>query len=455
MREIRSFLLVIALLVGSMATAYALTISGAYMRGTGTTGAAAEVIPPDVTCGDTPPTSSFSSCGDRVAWYPNIYPRGVLYNGKTYVIFQGNPDVRHHDPYVMAYTHGVGWSAAVKVDDNQISDHKDAHGNPAIIMADDHYLHAFYGAHQTCLQHSKANATESIAAWTEQSCIGSNYTYPQVHKTSSGRIWIFIRNQGDNRDEILFYSDDNGSTWSNASAEFVLDADPLRASGVTSDGLFYGFSNIDSSDKLHVVFSWFKGFSGPPSWNTFPREDVYYIWRDTDGTWKDITGATVTIPVTPTTAPSYQVFDSASGDIDIARPEIDSTGKVYITFTDENKTKVKTAHYESGSWVIADVVAITNADDSTPATYVDASDNLHVFARTSSRVIAEYKSTDGGNTFSLVGTTFTLSDTTQQLYELVTLNNSHANLRFMFIGFKGGSQEASDIYGYGDSGFVF
>ena len=193
----------------------------------------------------------------------------AYFNGVTYISYMGNND----NPYIITYTHATGlYSAPVQIGVNPLIN-GNGHGQPAILIDSDGYIHCMFGAHVSAIQYSKSDNPEDISAWTVMGS-PSTGTYPQLFQFSSGRIYMFYRYSFAGSYYWGYkYSDNGGTNWSANNGIFIDFA--------------YGFPEKGVGDIIHLPF-----VAGTSDAN---RKNIYYIYFD--GTnWYDIDDNVVAVP---------------------------------------------------------------------------------------------------------------------------------------------------------------
>lgn len=141
---------------------------------------------------------------------------------KTFISWGGFQE----DNYVQEYDHRRDiWSAPVRVAGGD----NDSHNYPTMVQADDGHLLVFRGLHNRELWVARSPRPHSIeGTWTDTIIPeGLGATYPMPVKTSSGAIFVFIRETAgdfddnyptDTRPMKYVRSVDNGSTWQSSAA---------------------------------------------------------------------------------------------------------------------------------------------------------------------------------------------------------------------------------------------
>jgi hypothetical protein len=314
--------------------------------------------------------------------YPPFYnnviaPHAVVADDKVFCAFQ---DTRGR-PVVMAYDIVVKrWSKPVTASNFGLG--KDAHGNPSICLDRNGYIHIFYGCHGRAMRHTKSMGPYDITAWHEQSEPTKRATYPQSIRMADDCIILFYRAGGHMEPWTLQTSSDNGTTWSSGRKiiEMRLEPiDPLAAAYAAivpgAEGrtvhCFWVHKDDNASrvrdDKKHPWRTLkYKGLH-----EAVYRYNQYYIRRDADGTWRNIEGLNVKLPVTKAYADEHcLVFDSGDEFTNIARPIVNADNRPYAVFKygvgDWKKGgavvmpwSLKYAAYDSGTWNVTDNVPST------------------------------------------------------------------------------------------------
>ncbi len=382
---------------------------------------------------------------------PINIPIAQYYNGKTYIIFQSYID----DPYIITYTHATDtWSAPVKVGETHLAT-GDAHGQPAMLIDSNGYIHVVWGTHGGTFQYSKSTNPEDISSWAAQSDLWDG-TYPQLLQFSDGTIYMFYRNAGGTGWEHRT-SSDSGANWSS----------------LTTVQLGFGYCVFKKGigDTIHgLIFTY-------PGTTNVDRHNIYYILYS-GGQWKNIKAENQTLPVTYLN--DILVYDS--GVLYTPGPNIcfDSTNKPYIIFTEGTDFigtySYKFTKYVGSSWVVYSLGVSTNywrdsfvSMDCVSPTHFDAYvitggleapvgwDVLTQGVPVSlGGNVEKWSSTDGGVTWAKIET---ITSGHQYLDPVVVINH-HANAKVFFAQYQGNVNRL--LNGgwnnrgclYGDGGFI-
>lgn len=213
-----------------------------------------------------------------------IHPASVQVGSVTYIAYQG----RGFDPYVAGYDGATGrWTGPVRVGTNKLA--LDAHGAPAIWADASGRLHVMYGSHFTAMSCAIATDPRSISSWIDVPGPSGNGTYPQPVKLP-GKLLLFYRQGGSDYFGWVFrVSHDGGSTWDDGYSTVL-------AGGTTG---WYAHFDPGAGGIVHCAFTRYDAGAT----DTFlGRRNVYYIWRDPAGIWRNLAGSPVTMPVTQASA---------------------------------------------------------------------------------------------------------------------------------------------------------
>ncbi|WP_232344172.1 BNR-4 repeat-containing protein [Actinoplanes awajinensis] len=151
--------------------------------------------------------------------------------GKTFISWGGFQE----DNYVQEYDHLLAvWSAPVRVAGGD----NDSHNYPTLIQADDGHLLVFRGLHNRELWVARSPAPHSIAGtWTDTIIpAGLGATYPMPVKTSTGDIFVFIRETAGDFDPA-----------------FPTDTRPMKYVRSTDDGLSWQSSTALTGDRWCIA----------------------------------------------------------------------------------------------------------------------------------------------------------------------------------------------------------
>ena len=346
--------------------------------------------------------------GGVEAVYENyIHPQAIYHNDKVILAYQGE----NQDIYVLACSKDGTIEGPYFAADNPLTN--DCHGCPVIWVDSDGYYHIAYGSHASAQKHVKSVNPEDISSWESLSDITSYATYPQIIELD-GTLYIFYRAGGHTDNWVYRTSADGGYTWSEETV--VIDS--------TDENVWYVSFRKGKDGRIHVAWVW-KDESNllgtdEPEW--YQRYNVYYMFRDHDGTWKNIEGVTLTLPITKDTADTYCLVyrtDNMSPLKHCNSPTVSATegGKPFIVFVFGDlyggwNYEIKCAKWNGSSW---DIVTVTQTPcyASSPEINAIDDDNIEIFTPAGGVFcgqrnelarggqIEKWVSHDGGSTFSL------------------------------------------------------
>jgi hypothetical protein len=232
-----------------------------------------------------------------------INPKGVYYNGNTYIVYNDYDDnlrkIAKYDHADRTWTTAT-WTQTLFTDGLYNDDGRDyAHSAPTVLIDSDGYINIVYtGYKNNKVYFIKSTNPEDISSWGSEVLVetltGGDYgSYPILFEINSTLVYFYRSgNSSGNRTISRAISNDGGTTWSN-----IID--------ITQEYPYFQIRK-DHNDRIHI------------SWHIRPgtsNENIYYVYSDditsASPTWKTADGTTVTIPLISTDA---LVFDSYSWD---------------------------------------------------------------------------------------------------------------------------------------------
>jgi len=276
--------------------------------------------------------------------YPPFYssviaPHAVVVERKVFCAFQ---DTKGR-PVVMAYdTAEKSWAGPVHASDFGLG--KDAHGNPSICIDQQGYIHIFHGCHGGQMRYARSRNRLDIGEWRQQPAPTPRATYPQSMLMADGSIFIFYRAGGHMSPWTFRLSSDGGRTWSDGGKIIEMrlaPPDPLAAA-------YCSFHPGRAGKTVHCFWvhkddnaARVRGEKKHP-WRPLKhkglheavyRYNMYYVRRDADGTWRNVSGNPAELPVSKAFADEHcLVFDSGDEFTNIGMPMVDSANRPYVRF---------------------------------------------------------------------------------------------------------------------------
>jgi hypothetical protein len=249
------------------------------------------------------------------------HPSGEFFEGTTYIAYQGP----HEDPYVCSYHHATKqWSGPEKAGINLMGREQDAvtregrvdnHGRPAMIIDARGYIHLAFGGHggSSSLGDNQRGAAGKgkqthvvskrpldITEWEFLDNISPFGTYSQWVKMDNGDLYLFFRHGSHQSDWVYQKSTDDGRTFTPPIS--VLKSKPHTGYEGPHDAWYAWFAEgldntITASYVYHLCDKSGRGKHTPARYN------CYYMMMNTkDGSWQNIQGEALAIPVTKESA---------------------------------------------------------------------------------------------------------------------------------------------------------
>ena len=348
------------------------------------------------------------NCAREGVFGPHGFPQAIYHNDKVILAYQGP----NQDIYVLSCSRDGTIDGPYFVVDNPLTN--DSHGVPVIWVDADGYYHIAYGAHDyNPLKHVRSANPDDISSWVSLDNITDYATYPQVIELD-GTLYLFYRAGGHRDDWVYRTSTDGGYTWSGETV--VIDS--------TLENVWYVSFRKGKDGRIHVAWVWKDEQNSlgtdEPEW--YQRYNVYYMYRDHDGSWKNIEGETLTLPITKDIADTYCLVyrtDNMSPLKHCGVGGVDATpsGVPFIVFTFGDlyggwNYEIKCARWNGSSW---DIISITPTPSYASAAEINVIDNetIEIFAPgggvfcgqrndlVRGGQIEKWVSHDGGLTFSL------------------------------------------------------
>lgn len=231
------------------------------------------------------------------------------------------------------------------------------------------------------MRHTRSIEPYDITSWREQPAPTSRATYPQSALMVNNDIYLFYRAGGHKEPWSLRISRDKGQSWSEP--EKIIEMrlappDPQAAAYCSfhpgSDGKTVHCFWVHKDDNAARVkgnrkHPW-RPLKYPGLHEAVYRYNMYYIYRDAEGVWRNIARDKAKLPVSKAFADKKcVVFDSGDEFTNIGFPAVDSNNRPYVRFrygvgdwTKSQKIIVpwryKFAHYDYdlSKWHVTDEV---------------------------------------------------------------------------------------------------
>lgn len=276
-----------------------------------------------------------------------LHPAAVSRGGVTFLAFQGVG----FDAYVATRDESTGeWAGPYRIGGNSLR--LDAHGAPALYFDAAGYAHAFFGGHNTAMQHRRSSAPGSVSSWTSLASPGTG-TYPQVLDQSGDDVLLLYRRLGS--DWVYRHSADDAATFGPEVA--VLDAD--------AGAQWYASAFAGAGDRVHLAFSWLD-MDLINAGSLFVRRNLYYASREPTGAWRGADGTVLSLPITLAEADAHcRIVDAGSLFVnEMSVRETDAGDPVLLYLLGEGSGPGAYTwmfkRYQAGAWTSS--VPITTTD---------------------------------------------------------------------------------------------
>jgi len=295
----------------------------------------------------------FAENGTDDPLYTASYPRAVYYNGKTYMVYQGDAG---YDPYIICYDHATDTvSDPVRVGTNPLS--SDYHGVPVILIDDTGHIHVFYGAHHGNLKYVRSDNPEDITAWTARGDPTGGCSYPNVIP-DNGDIHLLYRHITGTLGNLAYrLSGDNGATWG---AENII----IETNIAASDGIYAYMAQLDGT-KLHIVWRYYTLLAG--------HQDVFHAYLElADGNMYSMDGTNMGPSITKAEADANcLVVDSGVWGTASMAQRIDGDGYPYIIYNIQTAAArdYRFTRWNGAAWVASETIAETD-EANNPADFI-------------------------------------------------------------------------------------
>ena len=332
---------------------------------------------------------------------------GILYhNNKTYVFYLGSD----FDEYGVVYDHVTQtWGNHVWIADGHTPD--DTHNYISAGIDSNGYIYVFYGCHNTPLYYKKSTNPENISAWSAETSIDSDATYPKVVIDSNDNIYVFARSVGHSTLE-MHKSTDSGGNFTTTT---------LINSG-SNDRWVYagriGLGNETPNNSIHIM--WGTRYGGTSDTSIF-KNISYMASYDSGTTWKKASGTTYTLPATIATADvvygGADVLSSGVGIDENNTPHLFYIKEAGGTYWEE--LDIYRANWNGTGW--ENTVLSGNNYSSHAQIFIDSANDFYVHASQDISGVIEItqlKSTDQGGNWSSSAITSSSSE-----------NNTNVNVR--------------------------
>lgn len=406
-------------------------------------------------------------------------PAGEHKNGITYVSYQGP----FEDPYVAAYNHDTqNWEGPFRAGTSELGRRAertkfDNHGKPTLLIDDLGYIHIFYGGHggdkfhgdnllgnvhHGANKHSISKRPFDITEWEEVDNISVFGTYNQALKMDNGDIYLFYRHGAHRSDWVYQVSKDHGRTFTDP----VSYLKHKRRSDIGAVDSWYSWATHGNGDDIIISFDYhvcWDGKSAPDHrGHTTQRHDAHFMTFDTkENTWRNVEGNDLTMPLTREEAEKNTLaYDTGEQWTFNGSTRLDSNGHPHIAINVGVDQGLKTGgpkhtrhlRWNGDEWLGGESVNGKNTGTSRGDFLVDGPMDVNFILTDNDGtdgVVANWKSVDGGKSFSKTAELLRLPNSSFAITALI--KNAHPDAQ-VIVGQKEKGVSDRKIFLIGQNG---
>lgn len=263
-------------------------------------------------------------------------------SNKTYHVWlaEGSPQIVR----VAAFDHSSGlWSRAVTVSTPGLNN--DTHGNPAIVVDHEGYLHVFWGSHVGSQQWATSAAPRNIESWIKNAAISGSYTYPKPVVIGSDLL-LFMRS-GSTSDSsfIVRKLSPSGGAGTFAAEVNLIDWTPANV-GIYVTEVRYNGTEIE--------------FMACQQTGTSPqvrRHLFYFAWNPVTGALRNLDGSVTiaagSLPLLHAQSlTDFRIVDTGSNITELPSWCRDSAGNLHVVYFNGSANPFPLFHrvWDGSSW---------------------------------------------------------------------------------------------------------
>ena len=236
-------------------------------------------------------------------------------NGKIYVAYEGDLT----DPYIASYDlEKDSWYGPYKAGHNTLSKNgrkADGHGNPAMEVDNDGYIHIIFGGHggeredglnpnsiDTAhaggrFTHVVSDKPYDISSFSVKDDVSPFASYAESCKMANGDIYFFTRG-GTHKSPWLYYKLKNGSQTLEPPVAITWPT-PRKEDPILVDMFYVKFEQASDTEILVTAMNHLCNFKEIHTPKHDDRFNAYYMrWDTTDDTFYSMKGERLTLPIT-------------------------------------------------------------------------------------------------------------------------------------------------------------
>ncbi|MGR5144671.1 BNR-4 repeat-containing protein [Photobacterium sp. DNB23_23_1] len=415
-------------------------------------------------------------------------PAGIYENGVTYLTYQGTLE----DPYVVSYNHETNeWKGPIKAGFSELGKDNywapsgrpiDNHGKPTMIIDDLGYIHIFFGGHGGSARHGENPLGDvhdgrnkhivsakpyDISTWIELDNIPPFGNYNQAVKMDNGDIYLFYRHGAHKSDWVFQKSTDHGRTFESP----VSFLEHKEREDIEATDSWYAWATKGKGDEIVITYDYhpcWKRHANNGRGHTTERHNAYYmVFNTKEGTWSNIKGEYLDLPVTRELANEKTlVLDTGekwtfNGSVHLDEngyPHIGTNIGVDLGQLTGGPKQTSHIRWTGVEWVGGTPVnpAAVNWGVDTRGDFFITSPTDITFAlgykEEGEGVVAYFNSKDGGETFEKQKELLRKGQSGWAMSAMIT--NAHPDARFFVAEKPKGEREWRNLYLLGDNGAV-
>ncbi len=399
------------------------------------------------------------------------HPSGEYYKGVTYLAYQGPLE----DPYVCAYNHRTGkWTGPVKAGVSLMGKSRgstppkkiDNHGKPAMVIDSQGYIHLMFGGHGGHFSlgknlygrpgggrqiHVVSRKPEDISEWEVLDNVSPFGTYNQFVKMDNGDIYLFYRHGSHRSDWVYQKSTDDCR---NFAPEVSILKHKSRNEDPNVHDTWYAWFTKGQGNTIITTYNYHPCLV---SGHLTSRYNGYYMQMDCkDGSWWNVLGEELTVPVTKEHADEKTIVRNTGEErTRIGTCRMDEEGNPHVTVREGSPAQMIYYRWTGDHWLgPIDVTGLAQSQDGDMM--VESPNEIRILLNAKGSGVGEvawWESIDGGQTWKKGDSLIRLPENGFRLTSII--RNGHPDARIMASGSGGaGNSEFKKIFLLGDHGPV-
>ncbi|GAA2878077.1 hypothetical protein GCM10010517_39980 [Streptosporangium fragile] len=223
-------------------------------------------------------------------WRPLDRFRGVTYFAYNAPV----ADANRHEVHVAARGSDGAWtSGCLRTAAGACVTYGDdvGHNQPSIVVDGEGHIHAFVSMHNHPWRYYRTtragDVTSLVDAAADMPDGDLRFTYPVTVRGGDGDAYVMVRADQDalgKRDGRLYRFDTATHAWSRVAT----------VAAATGHSFYPDDLKVDTLGRVHILWEW-----GPWPASALRHLGSYLVYNPADGSFRDVSGAARTVPVTP------------------------------------------------------------------------------------------------------------------------------------------------------------